>query len=162
MWRVLTSFKQYCRVLAATVVTLQFLIYCFSFCYFNKIMYQVANNIIVYCNWCLKSKFFTLPTFESSQVSSFLHQNTSGRVYFFYFDNILGTYECTCWVFLFLSVNLAGEGVTQSDGCKQHLNTNDEVLIPSSHRACPNCIAMDNLDFWNGPCSLQYGQEHSW
>lgn len=56
-------------------------------------------------------------------------------------------------------IHLVCEGMAQGDGCKEHLHTNDEVLIPSSYCAFTH-RHIGRVDFGDGTTLFQDGQQH--
>lgn len=56
-------------------------------------------------------------------------------------------------------IHLVCEGMAQGNGCKEHLHTNDEVLISSSYCAFTH-RHVGRVDFGDGTTLFQDGQQH--
>lgn len=59
-----------------------------------------------------------------------------------------------------IHVDFVGEGVTQSDGCEEHLDADDEVLVTGGNRSLAHG-EVRRVDPGDCAALLQDGQQHS-
>lgn len=66
------------------------------------------------------------------------------------------------WHFIFfLLVDSAGEGVSEGNGSKEHLNADDKVLPARRHSTGANLVSVDEKCIGNDATALQDGEDHS-
>lgn len=62
----------------------------------------------------------------------------------------------------FLLVHGAGEGISEGDGSKEHLDADDKVLPARCHRASADLLSIDEERVGYDPAAFQDGEDHSY